>query len=244
MPFNTMKLFVVLALNAIALMASPSRAFAQSGPIELDDTAPVVTRPASTSTPRPGTPVGRRAAEKYMGSHEAAVGTNTDADVRSQSRDDHYLALHAGAFISDNAYSWGSHDAQSNVGKLTAGLTYRIGEWQHTMDLAARFDYSSYSLDDGSASKISLLPLITFPDAASRFPLYLGAGVGLGIFTKQINRESALSFDYQVVLGARFFDVFGATGFFIEAGLKNHILLLSDGQFNGTFVAVGPVFTF
>lgn len=83
-----------------------------------------------------------------------------------------------------------------------------------------------------------------FPDASSKFPLYFGVGAGLGVFVKQLSGESAMSLDYQVLAGARFFDLFNNAGFFLEAGLKNHMHMLSDGQFNGTFVAAGSVFTF
>jgi hypothetical protein len=47
-----------------------------------------------------------------------------------------------------------------------------------------------------------------------------------------------------LVAGARFLNVIDTMGFMIETGLKNHIHLLSDGQFNGVFVNVGTVFTF
>ena len=56
--------------------------------------------------------------------------------------------------------------------------------------------------------------------------------------------ESFLAVQYQLVAGARLFNVVGQTGFFIESGLKNHINLLSDGQFNGYFLTVGTIFTF
>ena len=56
--------------------------------------------------------------------------------------------------------------------------------------------------------------------------------------------ESSLSLDYQLIAGARIFDVFENTGFLIETGMKNHVHLLSDGQFNGVFLTVGSVFTF
>lgn len=227
----------------LACLLSSAAAFGQDGPIEMDDSSapPARTAPVRQS----GSPaVGRKAAEKYMAPHSAPAVRDDRAPDAGLGPQDHYLAVHLGAYVSDNAYRWGSHDNQSNVGDATVGITYRIGEWTHTMDLAFRADYSAFGLDDGTASKISLLPMITFPDAASRFPLYLGAGLGLGIFTKQIDRESALSLDYEVVLGARFFEVFSNTGFFIEAGMKNSLFLLTDGQFNGTFVAVGPVFTF
>jgi hypothetical protein len=83
-----------------------------------------------------------------------------------------------------------------------------------------------------------------FPDASSKFPLYFGGGIGPGIFLNQIPDESSVSLDYQLFAGVRFFDVFRNTGFFVEAGLKDHFLLTSDGQFNGTYAALGLVFTF
>jgi hypothetical protein len=53
-----------------------------------------------------------------------------------------------------------------------------------------------------------------------------------------------LSIDYTLFAGVRFFDLYRSTGAFIEAGLKNHFLLLADGQFNGYFISIGGIFTF
>ena len=185
--------------------------------------------------------VGRKSAQKYMG----RVPSGTPAGAPSSTGETHYLAIHVGGFLSDTEYKWGAKDADTNVGKLTLGVTYRIGEWQNSMDLDARVDYQTFNLQDGSASKLSFLPVIVFPDASSKFPLYFGLGAGLGVFTKQLPGESSISFDYQLLLGARFFNIRGTNaGFFVEGGLKNHVLLLTDGQFNGTFLAVGGVFTF
>jgi hypothetical protein len=226
-------IFLLATLTALS-------AFAQGGPIEMGDSGD---EPVATPPPKKGSVVGRRAAEKYMTPDAKPAASNRE--VGSQmSPSDHYLAIHLGKYVSDNAYRWGQPDNQQDVGNATVGVTYRIGEWVNSMDLALRLDYSSYSLAEGAAGKLSFSPIVTFPDATSRFPLYLGAGIGLGIFTKQLSGKSSLAFDYTLVLGARFFEVFANTGFFIEAGIKNSLFVFSDGQFNGTFVAVGPVFTF
>ena len=243
--FQVASSLITGAILAFGLLSAPL-AKAQSGPIDMSDSkAP--SAPATTA-PKKGSVVGRRAAEKYMETHtpteENRNDVRTDVLGRPTTTSDHYLAVHLGMYVSDNAYRWGNPDSQADVGDATVGVTYRIGEWQNSMDLALRIDYSAYGLRDGTASQLSFSPMVTFPDASSRFPLYLGAGIGAGIFTKQISGESAIAFDYQLVLGARFFEVFANTGFFVEAGIKNHILVLSDGQFNGTFVALGPVFTF
>lgn len=183
--------------------------------------------------------VGTKAAAKYFEKAPSAGGDR-----------DHFLALHLGMFIDSDAYSWGvdhndrNYDHAEDPGKLNIGVTYRMGEWTDTMDLNLRADFQTFDLGKDKPFKLSIIPLITFPDSNSQFPLYFGAGVGPGIFFKQTRQESALSLDYQLIAGARIFDMIENTGFFLEFGLKNHLLLLSDGQFNGVFLATGAVFTF
>lgn len=194
--------------------------------------------------------VGRRAAAKYMAPKRPDERVDNQEEVSNDRRPssanptDHYLAVHLGWFVNDNAYKWGVPDNQTNIGRYNFGLTYRMGEWINSMDLLFRFDVGRMNLAEGGVTKFSFLPMITFPDATSRFPLYFGAGAGLGVFGTQIAGESAVSLDYQLLAGARFFNIWGQTGLFVEGGIKNHIFLLSDGQFNGTFIATGLVFTF
>jgi len=251
---------------ALMTLAPGLAAHAQSlddnqGPVEVNDSgtaeAPPVTTVKNGSKPQ----VGRRAAARYMGK-KGDSSSETDQDdgapeaqqpVKTESRrrpasvstpSEHYMAVHVGAFLSDNAWLWGEPKAQTNVGGWNFGVTYRIGEWVNSMDLAIRVDALSYNLHDGRATKLSFMPAITFPDASARFPLYFGAAAGLGVFVQQLTAESPLSFDYSLFGGVRFFDVLENTGFFIEGGLKNHFLLLSDGQYNGIYTALGCVFTF
>ncbi len=189
--------------------------------------------------------VGKERAEEYIKARQAdrkqvraerAVAQDSSGAPR-------FMAIHLGSFFTSQAYKWGDGD-QDDRGKFNAGVTYRLGEWVNSMDFSLRMDYTTYSFDEGSASKIMFGTVVTFPDANSRFPLYFGVGAGLGFFVKQINSESALSLDYSILGGARFLDVFENVGFMVEMGLKNHIHLLSDGQFNGVFVNVGSVFAF
>ena len=207
---------------------------------------------APTAAARKGQPrVGRRAAEKYMGRNPTHDGT-TDSETSNRTRetrhtssaDAHYLAVHFGLYMSDLAYKWGPGDKVTHPGNYNIGVSYRLGEWVNSMDLNLRMDFSEYSLSGGVASKLAILPMITFPDVASRFPLYFGVGAGLGIFMHQLDSESSVAFEYQVIGGLRFFNVLPDTGFFIEGGVKNHVLLFTDGQFNGPFVALGSVFLF
>lgn len=221
--------------------------------VEITDENPP--RPVTpTASGRGFTPrVGRQAASKYM-APKKTDDAGEDAAENGESRrgergystgaSDHYLAIHVGWFANDNAYKWGVAETQTNVGRYNFGITYRMGEWINSMDLLFRFDVARMNLAEGTVTKFSIVPLFTFPDASSRFPLYFGAGIGVGAFGSQIPGESAMSLDYQLLAGARFFNVWGQTGLFIEGGIKNHIHLFSDGQFNGTFIATGLVFTF
>jgi hypothetical protein len=190
--------------------------------------------------------VGSKAASKYFEKEKSSPAKKNSGGGER----DHYLALHLGFFLDSDAYSWGvdnndrNYEHAEDPGKLTLGVTYRMGEWSDTMDLNLRMDFQTYDLGKDKPFKLSIVPLITFPDANSQFPLYFGAGVGPGIFFKQTSHESALSLDYQLIAGARMFDLIENTGFFLEFGLKNHLLLLSDGQFNGVYIAGGAIFTF
>lgn len=231
---------VALALIVFSLLQPAARAQGlddSQGTVEVTEPSAYPAKGAKQGQPK----VGRKAAEKFMAPKRTEDGGSRSVAASS---DSHYLATHVGFFFTDNAYKWGAPDSQSNTGKWNVGVTYRMGEWINSMDLGIRVDLASYKLNDGDATKLSFLPVVTFPDASSKFPLYFGAGAGLGVFIKQLNAESVLSLDYQLFGGVRFFNVVNSVGFFVEGGLKNHLLLLSDGQFNGTYFALGTVFTF
>ncbi len=188
---------------------------------------------------------GRQRASEYFQkrSQNQPQSTSTSSRVVNSSGDPRFLALHIGGFLDSNSYNWGRSD-QSDTGKLNLGVTYRMGEWVNSMDFLFRTEFTTFGLDEGRAQKLSFLALLTFPDANSRFPLFFGAGLGPAVFTRQIADESVLALDYQVIAGARFFDVIETVGFQVELGLKNSIHLLDDGQFSGFFLGVGTVFAF
>ncbi len=182
--------------------------------------------------------VGRDAAAGYM-------GKSSDEEVTSsRNRQDHYMALHIGKLVNADSWKWGDETKNRNVGSATVGVTYRVKEWMDTTDFLIRIDMNEYDVDGKKPQKLSFIPMILFPEAASEFPLYFGAGMGLGVFFKQLDGESSLALDYQMVVGIRFFDVFENVGFFLESGLKNHIQLTDDGQVNASYVATGALFSF
>lgn len=175
---------------------------------------------------------GNKAADQYMS--QSVLGTSAN----------HYMAVHFGAFTEGNGYYWGSNNKCQQIGRYTFGVTYRISEIGSSFDWLFRGDFTSYEIGSVKPLLLSLMPMVIFPEASSQFPLYFGFGIGPGIFFRQLSRESTISIDYQLLMGGRLFNIFGNIGFFLEAGLKNHINLLSDGQFNGVFIALGSLFVF
>ncbi len=185
--------------------------------------------------------VGESAARKYFRKPAADETPVRDA---SSGGTDHYLAVHLGSYISSDSYQWGQNPHLNSVGRLNLGLTYRLGSMGSLADTAIRADFLGFSIQEGNPIQVAFLPMVLFPEASSKFPLFFGVGLGPGFFFNQISQESFLSANYQLVAGARFFNVLDRTGFFLEGGLKNGFLLLTDGQYIGYFLAIGAVFAF
>lgn len=194
--------------------------------------------------------VGRKAAERYLqgrgaaaeGDYQALEGTSAEEPASFSRYGSEVLMLSLGSFIESRSYFWTDRELES-IGRANYGVTYLFDQWQG-MDRSLRVEFAEFRVGNESPRKLSFMPLITFPRANTRFPLYFGIGAGLGVFTSQIAGESDVSFDYQLVTGLRFFDVFNSTGFFLELGMKNHFHILSDGQYNGNALNGGMLFTF
>lgn len=184
--------------------------------------------------------VGRSAAAKYLEPATKEIGPPVSA--RSGPTDG-FLYLMAGPYISSASYAWKGGDKRTGVAKNSYSITYLFDHWG-SIDTNIRIDFNEFVLDDDKVTKMTLMPLWTFPMIETRFPLYFGFGAGLGVFFKQIQDESNLSLDYQLVSGLRFPELFENAGFVFEFGLKNHLHLLSDGQLNATSLTVGALFSF
>ncbi len=186
--------------------------------------------------------VGRKAAAKYF-EKDVEPSRQVANEEAGFAGGNNVLMLHLGGYSSSTCYRCKGADTRQGVGKASYGVTYLYDRTQG-LDTNIRFDFNEYKLDDERATKLSIMPLWTFPKADTQFPLYFGFGAGLGIFFTQVESESNLSLDYQLVAGARFMDVIENFGAFVEFGLKNSLYILSDGQFNGTALTAGAIFTF
>lgn len=231
------KLSVGLILSALFLSAS--FAFAQA--VEITEEEETTNQQTTTKTPAAAKSkdpkVGESAARKYFQARKE------EGRKPAASSGDRFMAIKAGSFISEELYKWGKNN-EDDVGELDLGVAYKIGEWTGSMDLMLNVDLITFDLNEGNPVKLSFMPAIVFPDVDSDFPLYFGAGAGVGVFLKQIEDESSFSLDYSLFTGIRLFDLWQGVGLLFEAGLKNQLLLLSDGQHNGVYLNLGAVFRF
>lgn len=214
--------------------------FAQKVELSDDPKTVEVSGTPTYGEPVKNQPTGKAAAQKFFSHKNSNVSNSSMANS-----DDHYLMVGIGSFVNSKSYKWGPERSLDDPGEFNAGVTYRFGEWVNSMDFMIRVEYQTFDVNASTdPKKMSIVPMFMFPDARSGFPIYFGAGAGVGIFFSQPDDESNLSLDYQIVIGGRALNVFDTVGFFAETGIKNHVLLLSSGQLNGVFVTVGSVFTF
>ena len=75
---------------------------------------------------------GRKAAEKYFSKRGKAKRNSRKSTSKSRRPSSagapRYLAIHLGVFIDEETYKWGKV-GNDDVGKMSAGVTYRLGEW-------------------------------------------------------------------------------------------------------------------
>ena len=189
--------------------------------------------------------VGKTAAAKYFQKNPEQAATEYRYVASEPSTSvDHLLTFGGSSLTKSDSYNWGGNSKESNISSWGLDMSYRLSEYNSLLDYSLRASYTEYSPNNDKASKLIFMYAATLPDASSRFPLYFGGAIGGGVFLTQLENESPITFDYQLFVGMRLFDVFDSTGFYLEGGLKNHLQLTSDGQLNGTYFSTGAVFTF
>ena len=194
-----------------------------------------VSVPTLAETPR----VGRAAASKYF---KSSAPQTRAAATRSEDFSN-ALWIHLGKAMNSTSYSWEKQGKEEGVATNSFGVSYVFDELA-ALDLVFRADVNEYALSESKASKLSLMPVVSFPRVETRFPLYFGLGAGLGVYFQQLASKSQIALDYQLFAGVRFLDLSPGVGVFLEYGLKNHVHLLSEGQLNGSYLSLGPYFTF
>ncbi len=188
--------------------------------------------------------VGREAAREFMKKSNYPERVTASEASSGIGPSDHFVGLQVGRFLNSEAYEWAQKEKAENVGKTNFALTYLVSQYYSGFDLSMRLEATNYQIREWDTQKLSFLAAMSFPEVQTQFPLYFGAALGPAVFSRQVPDESVLALDYQLYMGLRFFDVWDSVGLNFEGGIKNHVHLLTNGQLNGNFLALGTVFLF
>jgi hypothetical protein len=146
------------------------------------------------------------------------------------------IGLTFGSLVQSESYNWTTGD----VGGWSLEASYMNAE-EGYLAQGYHLEMQKFSADNQELTKLSFLFSLTFPRRLS-FPVYLGVAVGPGFFMQQQEGESEFTIDYKAYLGLRLNQNHGQ--YFVQAGVKNHLHVLSDGQFIGWFVSSGVAYKF
>ncbi len=181
---------------------------------------------------------GRSAALKYFSPNaKRQASVRGPASSSSSSlQGDQILAVAVGSLINTKSYNWGD---ESTPGWNVEAFYQWAGSG--VFGQGVHLEMQKFALADEELTKLSFLYSLTFPRRLS-FPVFIGVAAGPGYFLKQQENESHFAFDYKAYLGLRLNQAHSQ--YFVQSGVKNHVNVLSDGQFIGWFVSSGVAYTF
>lgn len=146
------------------------------------------------------------------------------------------VSLSVGTLVSSQSYQWAGDDLSG----WNAEVAYQPPGGDY-FSRGYHLELQKFNDQSQEFSKLSFLFSLTFPRKIS-FPVYIGAALGPGFFFSQKRGESELSLDYKGFVGFRLNHE--RSQYFVQSGVKNHIHMLSDGQFIGWFVSSGVAYKF
>lgn len=180
---------------------------------------------------------GRDAAMKYFTNQPASIkAPRAPASSVSGSSGDRLFSISAGTLIQGKSYQWAGED----IGGWNVQMAYRRSPGTYLAQ-AIHLEFQKFTENRKEFSKLSLLLNFVFPKSVT-FPVYIGAGAGPGFFLNQLVGESSIAVDYKAYVGLRLNQEHSQ--FILESGVKNHVHMLSDGQFIGWFVSSGVAYKF
>ena len=104
------------------------------------------------------------------------------------------------------------------------GINQKVREIKEFGDVNIQFSFASLQLENQKALLLEVTPQLSFPEMRSAFPLYMGLGVGLGFYPRNIIRKSpSLSLSGEGFIGLRFLNFYHNLGFSSEISLKMQI---------------------
>ena len=110
-----------------------------------------------------------------------------------------------------------------SLSSVVFGFNQKAREIKDFGDLNIQFSFSSLQLDRQKALLLEVMPQLSFPEMRSAFPIYLGLGIGLGFYPRNIIRKKpSLSLSGEFFAGLRFLNLYHNLGFSSEINLRMH----------------------
>lgn len=190
----------------------------------------------SAGLPGLGAETGKSAAMKYFTPKAKKQQTTRGPAAAHASGGSRLLSISMGSLISSKSYQWEGDDFLG--WNIEAAYLSEGDGW---FGQGIQLEMQKFAVGEQELAKVALLFSLTFPRRLS-FPVYLGVAAGPGFFLKQTEDESDLTFDYKAYVGLRLNQP--RAQYFLQSGVKNHLHVLSDGQFIGWFVSSGVAYKF
>lgn len=154
-----------------------------------------------------------------------------------------HLALYVGASL------YGEATDQSPLKPFSTvlfGLSQRIKEFSTIGDLNIRVELLSMKFADGKREwLVNVVPVFSLPDVRSGFPVYVGAGAGMGLFPRHIVRKKpTLSLNARLLAGVRVIDWYENIGFLGEVSAKMQIPFYDNKMYLEILLNLGGLFSF
>ena len=154
---------------------------------------------------------------------------------------------HLGLYLGTSLYGETTdQDTFNPFSSFVFGLSQRISEYPAIGDLSIRVELLSMKFADKKREwLVDVVPVFSLPDVRSGFPVYVGAGGGLGLFPRHIVRkEPVLSFNARLFAGVRVLDWYENMGFFGEVSVKTQFPVYDAKLYMEVLLTFGSLFSF
>ena len=164
-------------------------------------------------------------------------------NVQSHQGSPRHLALYLGTSLYSETTD---QDVLNPFSSVFFGLSQRIEEFSAIGDLNIRVELLSMQFADKKREwLVDVTPVFSLPDVRSGFPVYVGAGGGVGLFPRHIVRKKpALSLNVRFFAGMRVIDWYENVGFLGEVSVKMHFPFYDTKLYMEVLVTLGSLFSF
>ena len=128
---------------------------------------------------------------------------------------------------------------------LIVGFRQPLWEVLQMGDFSLKTEIQNFRLKTGRVTQINITPLFSMPEARSKFPVYVGLGLGFGFYPHFIlTGKPALSLNGQLFAGLRLLNLYENLGLNGEAALHMHVPLKEKELYMETIGSLGLLFSF